>query len=53
VTTEIKKTLHHLLSQAARLLGIDNGSLRVDYVHGQPKKLRPTTTVRLEEAKKE
>jgi hypothetical protein len=47
VSPETKKTLSHLLTQAARLLGIDNGSLRVDYLQGQPKKLRPTPTIRL------
>ncbi len=46
-TPELKKQLSHLLTQIARLLGIDNGSVRCDFVQGQPKKVRPTPVIRL------
>ena len=45
-----KRTLARLLRQIARLLGIDDGTVQVDYHEGQPKKVRPTTTIRLEGA---
>lgn len=44
---ETKKTLSHLLAQVARLLGIDNGSVRADFKDGRPRKVRPTPTIRL------
>lgn len=46
-TPETKKQVSHLLTQVARLLGLDTGSVRVDFLHGQPKKVRPTPVIRL------
>jgi len=47
VTPENRKTLSHLLRQIARLLGIDNGHVRVDYHEGEPKVVEPTPVIRL------
>ncbi|MCE5324898.1 MAG: hypothetical protein LLG01_00640 [Planctomycetaceae bacterium] len=48
---EKEKTLSHLLRQVARLLGIDNGSVRADFRNGQPRKVQPTPVIRLGEQK--
>ena len=47
MSPETQKTVHHLLTQIARLLGIDNGYVRADFKAGQPKKVSPTQVIRL------
>ena len=47
LSPDTAKTLSHLLRQVARLVGLDTGRLRVDFLRGQPRKVQPTPTIRL------
>lgn len=47
MTPDVRKTLSQILRQVARLLGIDNGHVRIDFKDGQPKVIEPTPVIRL------
>lgn len=51
MNSDTKKTLSHLLVQVAKLLGIVNGNVRVDYHDGQPKVIEPTPVIRMGDPK--